>query len=353
MLVINARNVHDALPRGILLLKEHGQVRDSRNGAVYVAPCPVATVYEYPLERVMFWPQRDCNPFLHLYESLWMLAGRSDVAPLARIAGNMVNYSDDGVHLHGAYGRRWTRWFVPQDVPDTSARIDQLRTIAHALRENPDCRRQVLQMWDAPHDLGRAGKDVPCNTHVYFTRDIAGNLDMTVCCRSNDMVWGAYGANAVHFSYLQEYMAALINCPVGKYTQFSNNFHGYLKTMEPLGQLIAKTRTYKTATMAPNPYSEARVYPVPLVGSYTEQWRQELHMFMDQGHTALGYKTPFFRRVALPMLRAFEAWKDRDAGDQRFDVALDELRSCIATDWRLAAEEWLLRRRARQQGDIA
>ena len=32
-------------------------------------------------------------------------------------------------------------------------------------------------------------------------------LCMTVCNRSNDMLWGAYGANVVHMSMLQEFVA--------------------------------------------------------------------------------------------------------------------------------------------------
>ena len=52
-----------------------------------------------PCERVLLYPERNANPFFHLYESLWMLAGRNDVAGPARYAKNMNNYSDNGVTL--------------------------------------------------------------------------------------------------------------------------------------------------------------------------------------------------------------------------------------------------------------
>ena len=50
---------------------------------------------------------------------------------------------------------------------------------------------------------------------------------MTVCNRSNDMLWGAYGANAVHMSMLQEYLASRLEIAVGEYTQISDSFHVY------------------------------------------------------------------------------------------------------------------------------
>ena len=37
-------------------------------------------------------------------------------------------------------------------------------------------------------------KDVPCNTHAYFAINAEGSLDLTVCNRSNDLVWGCLGA---------------------------------------------------------------------------------------------------------------------------------------------------------------
>ena len=79
MRVLEMRNVHCALPRALQELERVGQARESRNGPVIVFPDPVTTVYAKPCERVMFWSERDANPAFHLYEALWMLAGRDDV----------------------------------------------------------------------------------------------------------------------------------------------------------------------------------------------------------------------------------------------------------------------------------
>ena len=84
-------------------------------------------------------------------------------------------------------------------------------------------------MWDAKKDLTHLNisKDLPCNTHVYFSiRD--GFLDMTVCNRSNDLIWGCCGANAVHMSYLQEYVAIMCGVDIGFYTQsYLESHHEY------------------------------------------------------------------------------------------------------------------------------
>lgn len=337
--VIRVRNVHEALPEGLRYLRERGVERDTRNGPVLVAPGPVTTLFERPRERVLYWPQRDANPFFHLAESLWMLAGRNDLAFLTYFVKRMKEYSDDGETLHGAYGARWIGHF---------GGIDQLATIIQALRENPDDRRNVLQMWDATVDLGRDGRDVPCNTQAYFSRDSEGRLDMTVCNRSNDVIWGAYGANAVHFSYLQEYIAGGIGCEVGRYWQMSNNFHAYLDTFKPLEGLATNEARAPHRVTRVNPYANIEtIIPFPLVSVNMEKWNQDLTMFLDEGVT-LGLREPFFRKIAHPMFMAYKAFKE-NGGLAKYDTPLEILGQMVASDWREAAIQWIERRRARYE----
>ncbi len=102
MQVIEVRNVHDALVRGMDLLQIEDFTNESRNGRVYQAKTPVTTVYERPKERVLFWAERDANPFFHFMEGLWMLDGRNDLEFVKHFAKSMENYSDDGKSLWGA-----------------------------------------------------------------------------------------------------------------------------------------------------------------------------------------------------------------------------------------------------------
>src|SRR5690348_14220472 len=150
MNVIRGRNVHRILPVAVDILHEAGVKRDSRNGSVYVVDGPVTTMYERPEERVVFWAERDANPFLHFYESLWMLGGRNDVRSLTRFTKNMGHFSDNGEVFNAAYGYRWrvARYF------NENIGIDQLRIIAQILQEDKNSRQCVLQIWDHALDLG-------------------------------------------------------------------------------------------------------------------------------------------------------------------------------------------------------
>lgn len=340
MRVLEVRNVHEALPRAIKLLYQEGIQRDSRNGPVLQMPCPVTTVYNNPLERVLFWPDRDANPFFHLYESLWMLQGRNDIAPLVKYAKQIAEYSDDGVTQHGAYGYRWRHAFG----------VDQLGMIAARLRENPEDRRQMLQMWNTADDLNYISKDLPCNTIASFQRNTEGALDLTVFCRSNDIIWGAYGANAVHFSMLLEYMANWIECPVGKYYQVSVNWHGYLKTLEPLKSLPA---VIDSANYVLNPYN-AHILPTLITGTHAEvdAYIQTIIQAADSNKMSVSAR-PFlsvapWAHVFYTVLEAHEIYRQAK-DDWKFRNALRILNQTVQCDWVIAAKEWLQRRYDRYQ----
>ena len=350
MIVIRARNVGRALPEALYQLRRLGVERDSRNGPVRMFPEPVTTVYSHPAERVLFWADRDANPFFHLYESLWMLAGWNDVESLARYVERMRTFSDDGLTFHGAYGFRWIRQFG----------FNQLDRIIEALKNNPDDRRQVLSMWDARVDLGRCGKDLPCNLQAVFQVACDGRLDMMVTNRSNDMIWGAYGANAVHFSYLHEYVSRCAGYKQGVYRQVSANFHAYLATLEPLAHLAYEAEDPIQMLANPDqswwagrcPYDDDYVKPFPLMTVPREVWDADLDAFLNDQWLVPGgcvgkYVDPFFRHVAEPMAIAYFYWKNKN-DPRRFERALAEVERVQATDWKMAARDWLMRRRAKE-----
>jgi thymidylate synthase len=340
MYVIHTRNVHAAIPDAVRLLREHGVLRESRNGKVITVPYPVTTVYDRPQERVIFWAQRDANPFFHLYESLWMLAGKNNIAPLVKYTKQIAEYSDDGETLHDAYGFRWRQHFHD---------VDQLEVIIARLKANPDDRRCVLQMWDPYTDLDYNGKAVPCNLESTFQIGLDGRLNMVVFCRSNDVIWGCYGANAVHFSILLEYMAARIGVPIGTYTQVSVNWHAYLKTL-PLIEGIDPEHV--------NPYSQsfpeqqrAHTY-VRSVSIDIKDWRILLSRFIfdEENEFADGIlDVSEWWRMVYTVLNAHAVWR-RNPYPQRTNLALTELeldRRIQDVDWVVAAREWFQRRHDR------
>lgn len=331
MHVIHARNVHEALPEGCRLLLNSGVERTSRAGPVRGLLAPLTTAYRLPQERVVFHPERDANPFLHFFEALWMLAGRDDLDWMSVFGKQLASFSDDGKTLRAAYGRRWRGWFG----------VDQILRVGRALRENPECRRQVIAMWDPSKDLGAVSKDLPCNTHAYF-QVVSGRVDMMICNRSNDLIWGAYGANAVHMSFLQELVALLAGLPVGTYYQTSFNTHYYTQLHEPMVQKLAAIAPEMGRPPRECPYAAQVVRPTPLGagGATGNEFLADLSAFMEKPTDCEGL-CDFFVRVAAPLFRAHSIYKHKlgARGD-----ALAALEDCAASDWRLACQEWINRR---------
>lgn len=320
----------------------------SRYGPIVRFQCPVTVSYSHPNERLLFNSARNVNPFSLMYESLWTLAGRSDVAPISYYTKRMQEFSDDGVTWYGAYGYRWRH----------HADGDQLDRVVSLMKDDHTTRRVVLVMWDAGKDLhGQAknGKDYPCNTHCYPTVR-GGRLNLTVCNRSNDLVYGMLGANYVTFSFLQEYLASRIGVGVGTYHHFTNDLHVYTgadwKSEEWLsdGQpdyytdlnasaapLLVKVdlwgRSLKTIPLVRDPETFERELPAFV------EWAWEYNQFKgpDSGETAL-WGEPFLNSVADPMVRAYRAHKNKGA------TALSHAQRIAADDWRIACTAWFERR---------
>lgn len=330
---ITVRNVNHALPRAVNLLKERGAELPSRNGVVLEYPGMFYTTYLNPCERVLFDPARNAHPYFHFFEALWILAGRDDVQWISFFLKNIAQYSDDGRVFRGAYGKRMRNHFDH----------DQLPWLISHLKKDPLSRRAVITLFDSNYDHVD-GQDIPCNLACDFLiRE--GALHLTVFNRSNDVLWGAYGANVVQFSTLLELVSNAVGVPVGTYTQVSNSFHVYTDTdawKNVQGMSIAPVDPYECATY----YNEVWCDPIttfPLPHGYAN-WERDLNRFMvipQQGYIKHdGYfETSFFNRVVVPLYNSFVAYRGHDT-----NVALAYAAQCRAPDWRMAVEQWLIRR---------
>ena len=332
MTELYVRNVNEALQKAVPLIKQQGLSYPSRNGTMLEMAGLVVTTYERPQERVLFNEERDANPYFHFFECLWMIAGRNDLAFVKRFVKNMETYSDDGKTLNGsAYGWRWRHHFRKSfNTEGKGDLLDQISQVIKMLKENPNDRRAVLQMWDPQVDLGSNSKDIPCNTCVYLKlRD--NILDITVSNRSNDVVWGAYGANAVHFSFLHEYLAMCLGAGVGRYHQVSNSFHVY--TENEVWKAIENLEGYKAC-----PYEVGTVTPYELKDTDVSQFEMDLQLFFADP-AATGFQTEFFLKVVKPMYWAHEAFKKKE-----FKNAFELNNQVIAKDWQLGCDMWLKRK---------
>lgn len=342
MLSIKVRNVSEALATALVLLEQVGETRESRNGKVLAFKEPFTTTYMKPRERVLCSPMRRANPVFHLLESFWMLAGRRDVKFPATVVKRMNEYSDDKDTFWGAYGYRWREFFG----------WDQIGHAIRELRDNPTSRRVVIAMWNAmrvpgEHGLDRTpcdfmvgalgGKDVPCNTHIYLDlRD--GNLNMTVCCRSNDILWGCYGANAVHMSMLQEYIASALGVEMGWYSQMSNDLHLYEVTAPIEGNMeLSKDVAINDI------YRRWGVTPITLLqeGEKIEYLDDDIYLLFDtfdrddlEGVLNTSFMTDYFNFTVRPMVGAWLRRKEPDVATRYAEMVR-------APDWAWAMREWL------------
>ena len=334
MHVIEASNAALMWSLALEYVQREGQWQETRNGKALVVPHPVSLVYHNPLQRVIFDPVRDANPFFHLAESLWMLAGRDDAKWLDQFVGDFSSrFAQEDGRQHGAYGRRWRDWF-PMEHSSVwqleDGPCDQLTTVVRLLKNNKQDRQAVIQMWDTQSDLAVPGlKDRPCNISICLRAD-QDKLDMMVTCRSNDLVFGALGANAVHMSILQEYLAARIGIPVGTYTQVSFNLHLYEWALEKCNHDSA-WQTWR-GMVYPKPHHNLVEDPVT--------FDDELTRIIDiPGTNMHGVSNTFLSETFARMFSANTARKEK-----RMDDAIAIAETIFAPDWRRACVEWLQRR---------
>ena len=216
---------------------------------------------------------------------------------------------------------------------------------------------------------------MPCNLTATFQVNSAGMLDMSVFNRSNDIIWGAYGANAVHFSLLQEYVAAGAGVPLGRYWQISTNWHAYVPILNMMpgerdlpGFTVTESpheATFTTSRDAACPYELGAVEPTPLFPGRSDTHLDEISIFDEEVRQLLSagpedvgiMRTSFLEEVARPMMRAHDAWKLM-RGQAGYDAAREFMHRCSCSDWYLAGNQWLDRRfaawqRARDDGPHA
>lgn len=304
---------------------------------------PLTLTYTRPRERVLFNAGRDANPFFHLYEAMWMLAGRNDVASVAHYVKRMETFSDNGITLAGAYGYRWREYFGH----------DQLNSLIDILSNQSGTRRAVLQMW-SPEDLENVlyhptVKDVPCNLSAVFEVVRDSYVNMTVFNRSNDLIWGSLGANFVHFSFLQEYIACSIGRGVGNYHQVSANAHTYLHNWEPQKWLNVDPTDHYESTQFGSPAPTRYLFKSPRDRAVFDQEVVDLcntHDGVEEPYEATTghYQNTFLRTIVHPMMVAHYHHKKRD-----YQKAFNAMTYVQSWDWKKAGDAWLARREVKYE----
>ncbi len=91
------------------------------------------------------------------------------------------------------------------------------------LKENPDSRKALLNLWDVNRDSLPKKKDIPALVMIYCKiRD--NKLNITGILRSNDIFFG-WPANIYQLHVLQQYIATKIGCETGSMITISTSAH--------------------------------------------------------------------------------------------------------------------------------
>lgn len=173
---------------------------------------------------------------------------------------------DAGVVVHNSrwragYGPR-LRWRTSHD--GTNARIDPLALTVQELRERPESRRAVIDLFDEDDYRHYAARDWPCNIVINFLIR-QGKLDLIVYCRSNDLLYGASGINWFEFTVLQELVAELAGLPLGEYYHVSNSLHYYAEFEGRFEKMRAAVRVDPYDTEEPLPSFHPSPTDVPFI----------------------------------------------------------------------------------------
>ncbi|MGC9539998.1 thymidylate synthase [Streptomyces sp. UG1] len=184
-------------------------------------------------------PARILNPAFAIAETVWHLLG-TDAPWIFDYNGQLRQYADDGV-LRGAYGPRMRRW---------GGHLDQLAQVVETLRQDPDSRRAVIQLYDPARDAS-GHRDVPCTLGFRFQLR-QGRLHMSTTMRSQD-VWVGFPYDLFFATVLQELVAGWLGAELGEYHHHVDSLHLYERDVSaavalPLTQTGSDTEMPELAT---------------------------------------------------------------------------------------------------------
>jgi len=223
------------------LLLSDAQKREVRGNVCYELPEPYMFKITNPLAREVTIPEREWCRTLPYAESLWIASGRNDMKYITHYLPRMKEFSDDGIYMRGGYGPRLRHYDASTKDYEISNHsilgqkgIDMFRYIVDCFHEDSNTRRAIISLGDNNKDcFGEDGrlkstKDIPCTRELHFIKQANANkLDLIVSMRSNDFIWGASAVNIFNYTFMQEYMSAILGMEVGNYYHIADNFHYY------------------------------------------------------------------------------------------------------------------------------
>jgi thymidylate synthase len=170
-----------------------------------------------------------------IHELLWFLSGSTNIKYLQENGVKIWNeWADADGNLGPVYGYQWRSW------PASDGRhVDQISAVVRSLKENPDSRRHIVNVWN----VGEIEKMALPPCHVLFQFYVAdGRLSCQLYQRSADIFLGV-PFNIASYALLTLMMAQVTGYKPGEFVHTFGDAHIYLNHMEQVKlQLTRESR---------------------------------------------------------------------------------------------------------------
>ena len=235
MKVFKGNSLEELYPQLLVELIEEGEIVSPR-GIKTREISPATIVINNPKRRFIPSAVRKLNIGFSIAEPLWIMAGRDDTEMIAHYNKNWLNFSDDGITLNGAYGRRIFR-HPCIDNNGNLIEVNQFKQCYELLKKDKDSRQATIVLFNPYLDgSDKETKDRPCTNIIRYS--IRNNkLNALTVMRSQDVVKGTV-YDIPLFTMLQEVMAGLLGIEVGKYTHVMDSFHIYESDIEWMKDVV-------------------------------------------------------------------------------------------------------------------
>ncbi len=297
----------------------------------------IAFAIRNPRERVVRLAARRSNIVFNFAEALWYLSGSDDLEMIAYYASNMRRYSTDGKRLTGtAYG--------PKIFRNGLSCVNQWKHAVETLRQDPETKRAVLQIFSPEEYLVADNPDVSCTMALQFMiRE--GALHAVTFMRANDAFRGVV-SDIFSFTFLQEVMATELGVGLGRYHHNVGSFHVYDADETWAADVIAAAENLDTVSTV-----EGVADPFPAMPA-KDNWSDigrvlELEAMLRTNTTRLAADaisdlplSPYWQQVACLLEIYRQVVHERRIDSDHLAVLLPAFRPLVAARWpRLAAEQ--------------
>ena len=158
------------------------------------------------------------------YELLWFLNGDSNIKYLNDNGVSIWDeWADENGDLGRIYGVQWRSW-----IDSKGESIDQIKSLMHSLKNNPDSRRHIVSAWNVG-DLDSM-RLPPC--HILFQFYVVDNkLSCQLYQRSADIFLGI-PFNIASYALLTVLIAKTLNLELGSFIHTIGDAHLYKNHIE-------------------------------------------------------------------------------------------------------------------------